>query len=88
MIGTGEIEKDTAELAWRGIRTAKFKYVEYENGELEFYDLVADPYEMENLAYILPPETLSTLQNWLEKLKTCQADECRRLEMSVPDIKY
>ncbi len=88
LIGTGEIEKDTAELGWRGIRTATFKYVEYENGELEFYDLVADPYEMENLAYRLPPGTLSTLQEWLEKLKTCQADECRRLEMSVPDIEY
>lgn len=32
------------------IRTAEWKYVEYSTGELELYDLVNDPYEMENLA--------------------------------------
>jgi len=33
------------------IRTYEWKYVEYETGEIELYDLVNDPYEMENLAY-------------------------------------
>jgi N-acetylglucosamine-6-sulfatase len=32
------------------IRTEEWKYVEYENGETELYDLVNDPYEMTNLA--------------------------------------
>ena len=88
MIGTGEIEKESIEIGWRGVRTDKFKYVEYENGELEFYDLIADPYEMENLASALDAETLKTLNEWLTKLKTCQADECRQYETTVPDIRY
>ena len=32
-----------------GYRTKEWKYVEYETGEKELYDLKADPYEMENL---------------------------------------
>lgn len=33
-----------------GIRTQDWKYVEYKTGERELYDLVNDPYEMQNLA--------------------------------------
>jgi arylsulfatase A-like enzyme len=88
LIGTGELERETDELSWRGIRTANFKYVEYENGELEFYDLFADPYEVENIASKLPEETLKTLHDWLAELKTCKAEECRKLESSVPEISY
>lgn len=35
--------------AYVGFRTEKWKYIEYETGEKELYDLQADPYEMENL---------------------------------------
>jgi hypothetical protein len=31
------------------VRNANFKYIEYENGQSELYDLVADPYELNNL---------------------------------------
>lgn len=31
------------------VRTAEWKYVLYETGEAELYDLVADPYELENV---------------------------------------
>jgi len=34
-----------------GIRTARWKLVHYDTGELELYDLTADPYELENLAH-------------------------------------
>ena len=33
-----------------GIRTVGWKYIEYITGEIELYDLVNDPYEMDNLA--------------------------------------
>ena len=36
-------------LAW-GLRTARDVYVEYGDGERELYDIVRDPYEMDNLA--------------------------------------
>ena len=32
------------------VRTDAWKYTEYETGECELYDLVEDPYELENLA--------------------------------------
>lgn len=88
LIETGELEKETEALAWRGIRTETFKYVEYENGEREFYDLRNDPYEMDNLASRLPAETLTTLHRWLEQLKTCRAETCQELERSIPALRY
>ena len=35
---------------WDGVRTSRYKYVEYEGGFHELYDLAADPYELINLA--------------------------------------
>jgi len=32
------------------VRTSEWKYVEYSTGERELYDLMNDPYELENLA--------------------------------------
>jgi N-acetylglucosamine-6-sulfatase len=32
------------------VRTAEWKYTEYVTGECELYDLVGDPYELDNLA--------------------------------------
>ncbi|PWH16249.1 MAG: sulfatase [Anaerolineae bacterium] len=86
LIESGEFAKQTDVLAWRGVRTATFKYVEYENGEREFYDLVNDPYEMQNLASRLPEKTLLVLHTWLAQLQTCRAAQCRQIEMNIPVI--
>ena len=32
------------------IRTMEWKYTEYSTGEVELYDLVNDPYELQNVA--------------------------------------
>lgn len=37
------------EVNFRAVRTARFKYGEYENGDKEMYDLVNDPFELTNL---------------------------------------
>ena len=71
-------------VAYRGIRNENFIYLEYESGELEYYDLINDPYELENIANKLDAETLSTLHSWLEQLKTCKAETCRSLEANTP----
>jgi N-acetylglucosamine-6-sulfatase len=70
---------------YRGVRTEKFIYLEYNNGEKEFYNLVADPYELDNLASKLAPDILSSLHIWLGQLQTCAANECRKLEANMPD---
>jgi N-acetylglucosamine-6-sulfatase len=84
LIETGDLDRESPIIAHRGVRTDKFIYIEYENGELEFYDLIADPYEMDNLANTLDPATLSSLHEWLTQLKTCKAEECRTIEETLP----
>jgi N-acetylglucosamine-6-sulfatase len=39
--------------AYCGVRIARYKYVEYATGEEELYDLLVDPYELDNLAHNL-----------------------------------
>jgi arylsulfatase A-like enzyme len=66
--------------AFRGIRADDFVYVEYENGEREYYDLVNDPYQLDNLAANLDADTRARLESWLAELKPCAADSCRQAE--------
>jgi N-acetylglucosamine-6-sulfatase len=66
--------------AYRGIRTENFVYAEYENGELEFYDLTIDPYQLQNTASTLDPAFQAQLHEQLELLKTCSAQTCKELE--------
>jgi N-acetylglucosamine-6-sulfatase len=65
---------------YRGIRTESFVYAEYDNGELEFYDLTIDPYQLQNTASTLDPAFQAQLHAQLEALKTCSAETCRMLE--------
>jgi N-acetylglucosamine-6-sulfatase len=64
---------------WFAVRTERWKYVAYENGERELYDLRADPYEVENLAGTMP-EVEDELSVRLETLKGCVAETCRSAE--------
>lgn len=66
--------------SYRGIRTENFVYVEYDSGELEFYDLTKDPYQLENAAATLDPAFQAQLHATLELLKSCEGEVCRSLE--------
>jgi len=76
----GEALKDEEHVTHRGLRTATFKFVEYGTGEHEYYDLVKDPYELENLASHLGPLLLGQLTSRLNDLSECQGTACRALE--------
>jgi N-acetylglucosamine-6-sulfatase len=89
LVETGEFEKESPVIAYKGIRTETFIYLEYESDEIEFYDLIADPHQLHNIANELDSQTLSILHSWLEEFRVCSMDECRRLEMTIPEnIKY
>jgi hypothetical protein len=57
------------------MRTAWFLYVEYADGEREFYDLVSDPLELHNLAGQLTGPTLTQLHRGLVAMRRCHGDE-------------
>ncbi|MCC7117968.1 MAG: sulfatase [Anaerolineales bacterium] len=65
----------------RAIRGEDFIYIEFDNGELEFYDLVKDPYQLENIASQLAPEILAQLHGRLQALKYCTKDDCRKYDV-------
>lgn len=88
LIEAGYTNRDSRALIFRSVRTQEFLYVEFVDGTVEFYDQVADPYEMTNLAPSLDSAALSALNGWLDQLKTCKADACRDFETSVPELKY
>jgi N-acetylglucosamine-6-sulfatase len=59
------------------MRTDRYLYVEYADGEREFYDLENDPYELHNLAPDLSASQLATLHDDLARLENCHTgDSC------------
>ncbi len=63
-----------------GLRTPRFTFVEIKPAELEFYDNLADPLQLDNLAASLPPAYLAALSAWAAELHACQGADCRALE--------
>ncbi len=63
-----------------GLRTLRYKYVEYWTGVKEIYDLASDPYELSNFASSAPPELVAQLSSRLRSLATCVGGACRAAE--------
>jgi N-acetylglucosamine-6-sulfatase len=74
-----ETRTSTASMNYGGIRTrAGSKYVEYEGGFRELYNLKQDPYELHNgYAAANPPTELAAR---LQALQNCARDSCRAAE--------
>jgi len=66
--------------AYKGVRTGSHKYVEYENEERELYDLVADPYELENIYGSADPSLIDDLKTKLDALRSCAEAGCQEAE--------
>jgi arylsulfatase A-like enzyme len=62
------------------LRTDRYLYVEYVDGERELYDLAADPYALQNLALTADPVLIADLHDALEDLRTCATASCRNAE--------
>jgi N-acetylglucosamine-6-sulfatase len=56
---------------YEAMRTGEFLYVEYSDGEREFYDLRDDPFELHNLAAKLTPVEIAQLHTELVGLEQC-----------------
>ena len=73
-------EGDELPASYQALVTESHKYVEYDNGEKELYDLVDDPYEMESLHESADPAFLDDLKARLEALRDCSGDGCGEAE--------
>jgi arylsulfatase A-like enzyme len=58
--------------SYEAIRMANSVYVEYQDGEKEFYDLMTDPYELTNTAASLSPAQTQSYHQSIVAIKTCQ----------------
>jgi len=67
---------------YRGIITAQYKYVRYEDDTVELYNIQADPFELENIAPTTDPVKLNNFSNWLDLLSACAGADCRELDRS------
>ncbi|GAA4820021.1 sulfatase [Nocardioides caeni] len=61
-----------------GLRLGRWKFVIYSTGEVEAYDLQADPLELESLAWGADDATLTALHELWQAYATCAGDACRR----------
>jgi N-acetylglucosamine-6-sulfatase len=60
---------------YEAMRSDEFVYVEYSDGEREFYDLRSDPFELHNLAANLTPVQLAQLHAELLDLEGCHGGQ-------------
>lgn len=56
---------------YNAIRTPEYTYVEYSDGEHEYYDRTKDPYELDNIAGQLSAARIASLHSALDKLTNC-----------------
>ena len=73
-----------AKPAFSAIRSQNFMFIEYANGEKEYYDLSIDPYQLDNKASSLNPDMLTKFSAKVNELKTCTSDACRNEETKLP----
>ena len=76
----GKAKSETKEPTFEAIRTETHKYIEYDNGDVELYDLQNDPYELESLHESADPTLVEDMKARLEALKSCSGEGCREAE--------
>lgn len=62
---------------YSGLVGKDWTYTEWADGSREYYDLTADPYQLENSYDALPEADKAALSARLEALKKCRGDACR-----------
>jgi len=62
------------------LRTRTYVYVEYATGDRELYDLVRDPFELQNISATASQSLLADLAARLAAMRRCGGMTCRTLE--------
>lgn len=61
---------------YRGLYTSKYFYLEYATGEIELYNLINDPYQLNNIASTAALSFIDHFSKWLANLSKCKGSEC------------
>jgi N-acetylglucosamine-6-sulfatase len=62
------------------LRAEDFIYVENFTGSREWYDLIQDPYQVDNLVASVDADRLEALSDRLAAMTTCAGETCRTIE--------
>jgi arylsulfatase A-like enzyme len=81
--GDEELDAPAPSPEYLGIRTNEYLYVEYQDGFVELYDLLVDPFEMENIATTADKTLVARLSAWLKDLSGCVSSQCRELDATI-----
>jgi N-acetylglucosamine-6-sulfatase len=77
--------------SYEAMRTSDFLYVEYNDGETEFYDVTRDPFELHNLAGRLTFTQLARLHEELSALEHCHGStdcwDATRIDRPVVQVR-
>lgn len=78
--------EDRYVLPYQALRSRRFVYIRFADGDVEFYDLERDPYQLDNLA---SEAAYATVVSWfaaqLEPIAACSGPSCRdRTRVDVP----
>ena len=65
---------------YTALRSANFLYVEYATGEMAYYDLSADPHQLNNQLNMLPMQKREQLHEALLAHKNCMGQTCRQAQ--------
>jgi N-acetylglucosamine-6-sulfatase len=71
---------------YAALRTHDYLYVQYSDGEIEFYDLRSDPFELHNIAGQLSYRQLAQLFFELQALKQCHTGPSCWSAMHLPPL--
>src|SRR5439155_14527122 len=63
--------------SYEALRSGDFVYVEYSDGEREYYNLARDPYERHNTYDRLESKKRSRLHSALRAIENCRGKSCR-----------
>jgi arylsulfatase A-like enzyme len=69
---------------YQAFRAGDYVYVEYATGERELYDLVRDPFELQNRFTSADPALVGQLRSYLATLRRCAGSSCRAAEDVAP----
>jgi N-acetylglucosamine-6-sulfatase len=75
-----EIYAEVDQPSYLALRLPNAKFILHQSGEMEYYDLLKDPYEMENAIKSLSQARIDELKTMVNALHKAQGDELRELE--------